>query len=211
MSTLNLIRSLSHGPLLSDAALVSPSAHAELASAYAALPDRDPNAGGFWYRFGVEVLEQRALLESHGFTFTVTDSDPYASHLDMFSDVESNRHITVLSTATTGGHPEHSDYVNDSFRAVHDVFGHFGSQRGFDRHGEEAAYRRHALMFSEGAALAMATETRGQNAALIANDGVFQSEKIAVLPAEWRDAYALTPRTPAEWRAARTHLKGLAS
>jgi hypothetical protein len=88
----------------------------------------------------------------------------------------------VLSTKTTGGHPFFSDDENDMFRAVHDVFGHAGTGRGFDRHGEEAAYQSHASMYSPLARMALATETRGQNAALITGGGQFAEQKVALLP-----------------------------
>lgn len=205
MSTLDLVRRLSHGPLLSDSSLVSPSGQARIAAAYAALPDRVETDVDAWHRMAEEVRDQHRLLTSHGFTFTVRESDPYPTHHDMFNDVFYNRHIAVMSTATTGHHPLFTDEVNDMFRAVHDVFGHFAAQRGFDRHGEEAAYRRHALMFSRRASRAMATETRGQNAALVANGGVFQAQRIAILPAWALHPYFLTPNSPAEWREARTH------
>jgi hypothetical protein len=201
MSTLDLVRKISHGPLLSDASLVSESAFAGLANAYFALPTFDVTAVPAWQAMALEAEQQLELLTSHGFTFGVSSDDPYATPWDMFASVENDRHLTVLSTESTGGHPVFSNDENDVFRAVHDIFGHFASQRGFNHHGEEAAYRRHALMFSPLARQAMATETRGQNAALIAT-GDFASERIGILPNVWRDPYALTPNGPAEWRKA---------
>jgi hypothetical protein len=201
-STLDLVRSLSHGPLLSDSSVVSTPALERLGQAYLDLPDRDESALGAWARMSCEVAEQRAALVRAGFTFDVCHTDPYVSYVDMFDDVEHERHIAVYATAETGHHPFWTDDENDAFRAVHDVFGHFAAQRGFDRHGEEAAFRRHSLMFGELARLAMTTETRGQNGAYVLT-GEFQSERLAILPAMWRDPYALTPNTCAEWRNSR--------
>ncbi len=65
---------------------------------------------------------------------------------------------------------------NNVFRAVHDVFGHaqgverFGNEHGganldFGHHGEDHAFRNQAAMYSPLARRALASETRGQNAA----------------------------------------------
>lgn len=96
----------------------------------------------------------------------VVDVDPYASAADMRADVERGR-LLVLAT-DPGSHPVWSDETNDRFRAVHDALGHAATGTGFDRYGEETAYRSHAeTMPSEVALAALACETRGQNAALV--------------------------------------------
>lgn len=53
--------------------------------------------------------------------------------------------------------------VNDVFRIVHDMFGHFKEGNGFRADGEENAWRSHAAMYSDKARPAMTSETRGQN------------------------------------------------
>lgn len=53
--------------------------------------------------------------------------------------------------------------VNDVFRIVHDMFGHFKEGNGFRADGEENAWRAHSAMFSDAARPAMTSETRGQN------------------------------------------------
>ena len=53
--------------------------------------------------------------------------------------------------------------VNDVFRIVHDMFGHFRTGNGFRAEGEENAWRSHAAMYSPLARGAMTSETRGQN------------------------------------------------
>jgi hypothetical protein len=60
-----------------------------------------------------------------------------------------------------------SDDDNDAFRAVHDAFGHASTGRHFDRHGEEAAWRKHSQIYSPLARQAMTTETRGQSSTFI--------------------------------------------
>ena len=123
-----------------------------------------------------------------GMSVDVSHNDPYqeGGENEIFrrfhNDVTNNRHITVLSTAATGGHPLFSNDDNDMFRAVHDVFGHLGAGRAIDRHGEDAAYQKHAEMFTPLARGALASETRGQNGALHLT-GSFQDQKVGLLPA----------------------------
>lgn len=179
---------------------VGPSAHARIAAAYAELPEYDGAAVPAFHAFAQESLRQRDALIAAGFRIVVQDSDPYANAAAMFADVARGV-IRVLSTASTGGHPILTNEENDAFRAVHDVFGHAATGRGFDRHGEEAAYRSHVRMFSPLAGLAMATETRGQNAALIARGGSFDVQRVAILPA-WALADDATDPTDAERPAA---------
>jgi hypothetical protein len=101
-----------------------------------------------------------------GFHFEATSHDPYPTAEHMAADVAQGR-IKVLSTASTGGHGLLSDLENDQFRAVHDVFGHAATGRGFSRHGEEAAYQHHAQMFAPEARPALSAELRSQTASLI--------------------------------------------
>jgi hypothetical protein len=114
---------------------------------------------------------------------TVTSHDPYDLSLefrDMFADIRNGR-ISVLSAATTGGHPFLTDAENEAFRAVHDYYGHFRTGRIFDRYGEDAAWRAHSQMYSAAARPAMTTETRGQNSALNFALGAFPEQKISLL------------------------------
>lgn len=53
--------------------------------------------------------------------------------------------------------------ANDVFRIVHDVFGHGKEGVGFGPSGEENAWQSHVRMYSDLAARAMTSETRGQN------------------------------------------------
>lgn len=87
--------------------------------------------------------------------------------------------------------------ANDAFRAVHDLYGHFGPGNPFFRHkGEERAWINHSQMYSPEARGAMTTETRGQNSWLnfgpyaehnrtaLGADTVFADQKIGLLP-DW--------------------------
>jgi hypothetical protein len=122
-----------------------------------------------------------------GVDVNITDVDPYAVHTkeglaQLVNDLE-NRKLSALSTKTTGGHPLFTNDENDQFRLVHDAFGHGATGRGFDAHGEEAAYRSHALMYPEEARRAVASETRAQNA-FVNKFGRFSDQKLVLLPEE---------------------------
>lgn len=101
-----------------------------------------------------------------GYTHEVTHHDPYATPEELGADVAQKR-IKTLSTEATGGHGLFSNAQNDQFRAVHDVFGHVATGRGFSRHGEEAAYQAHAQMFRPQAHAALGAELRHQTSHLI--------------------------------------------
>ena len=165
----------------------------------ASLPDQIA-ASVAWRAFANEVREQWNALHSLGFRLIVEDFDPYSGPAEMFADVAEYR-IRVLSSDVCGSHPFLSNETNDLFRAVHDILGHAATGRGFDRHGEEAAYQSHARLFSRTACLALATETRGQNASLHAN-GAFPEQKVGILPHWARATDALFPygRVGAELR-----------
>lgn len=120
------------------------------------------------------------LTNRMGIRAEFVDHDPYRNAHEMAEDLRNNRRIQVLKTEKTGGHPFFSDLENDRFRTVHDAFGHAGTGRDFDGHGEEAAFHAHARMFSPQARGALASETRGQNGYVIAHDE-FGPQKIAVM------------------------------
>lgn len=151
-----------------------------------------------------------------GIDVHVTKEDPYGGAVgndysnwsaqrvipELRHDVENHGRMSVYSSATTGGHPFFTNDQNDMFRAVHDAFGHLGSGRGIDMHGEDAAYQAHASMFSPAARGALATETRGQNAALHLT-GDFQDQKLGLLPSHMHHPGNLQPMQFGEMRQAR--------
>lgn len=186
--------------------VVDPTAIKHVAAAYNALPDHDHAAVPAFRALAEETKRQFDHLTrpihkgGMGFDVNVSHEDPYDTSKqggtrEFFNDV-ANRKMNVLSTAATGGHPVFSNDENDQFRAVHDVFGHAGTGRGIDRHGEEAAYRKHATMFSPLARQALASETRGQNHAMIAAGGQFQDQKIGIMPEHIRRFSFVAPRSP---------------
>lgn len=154
----------------------------ELGRSYDKLPEFDPKAAPHFDAMRHEVGQQfHHLTHNMGIQVHVTDHDPYKDVHELAHDVRQNHRIQVMGTHVTGGHPYFTNHENDQFRAVHDVFGHLATGRGFDRHGEEAAFQAHSRMFSGHALPAMASETRGQNGSLITN-GHFGPQRIALLP-----------------------------
>lgn len=146
-----------------------------IAADYQAAPTYDKSAEPHFRAMAEETKRQFDFMTSPehrgglGMAVEITPHDPYTKPTGapdpagMLHDVVVNRRIRALSTKTTGGHPFFSNDENDMFRAVHDVFGHAAAGRGFDAHGEEAAFRSHYSMFTPAARPAMAMETRGQN------------------------------------------------
>lgn len=170
--------------------VMPPRATRRIGDAYANLPDSDPAAVPAYRAMRDQVHRQYRALSSPrskgglGIDIEVTQGDPYKNYGELLTDLRENNRIKTLSTAASGSHPFFSDDDNDMFRAIHDVFGHAGTGRGFDRHGEEAAYLSHARMFTPLARRALATETRGQNSYLITR-GEFGPQKLATLGQQW--------------------------
>lgn len=173
---------------------ITPSRSRAVADAYDKMPDFDPKAVPAFKQMAEEVGHQFDHVTKPvsrggmGLNVEVTQHDPYAFDNDynkvvprFKDDVLNNNRIQVFDAKSTGGHPIFSNDQNNMFRAVHDVFGHLGAGRGIDAHGEEAAFQKHARMFSPLARQAVATETRGQNAALHKH-GEFQEQKVGLLP-----------------------------
>jgi hypothetical protein len=153
----------------------------KMAKAYEAMPVDDPSAHPSYRALAGEVKQQFDFMTSKGIKVEFVSYDPYRTAKMMTADVEAGT-IKVMKTAVTGSHTFFTDQENDMFRAVHDVFGHAATGRGFDRHGERAAYVSHSEMFkSRGAIRALATETEAQNA-VVHETGRFPVQKIALMP-----------------------------
>lgn len=171
--------------------VATPSVTQRIGEAYDQLPHYDEAAVPAFNQLAKETAAQFKFMTTArsrggmGIHAEVVRHDPYSGPQEMFHDLRENNRIQVYGTGTeeSGHHPLMTDEQNDMFRAVHDVFGHAGTGRGFDRHGEEAAYLSHSQMFSGLARRAMATETRGQNSWLVAKgNGNFGPQKVAILP-----------------------------
>jgi len=168
---------------------------AAIADAYITAPVRDERAYAAYAAFCRETVRQYHFLVGRvefgglGLAVRIVDEDPYANVESMVDDVRQRRLKVWASEASGSPHPYLSDGENDIFRAVHDAFGHAASGRGFDRHGEEAAWLKHSLMYSPLARRALTTETRGQNCARIfhCEDGRFPEQKAVLLPWSFSD------------------------
>ncbi|MEU8082571.1 hypothetical protein AB0B57_02895 [Micromonospora sp. NPDC049101] len=174
---------------------LDPVVGAAIAEAYMAAPVRDVRAYASYAAFCRETVQQyhflvgRADFGGLGLSVRIVDEDPYTDVGSMVEDVWQRRLKVWASAASSNPHPYLSDSENDMFRAVHDVFGHAASGRGFDRHGEEAAWLKHSNMYSRLARRALTTETRGQNCALNFHyrGARFPEQKAALLPRWFSD------------------------
>lgn len=168
---------------------------AAIAGVYMTAPSLDERALAAYAVFRRETVSQFRFLVGRvefgglGVTVRTTDTDPYADAGSMVEDLRQRRLRVFASAATGNPHPLLTDGENDMFRAVHDAFGHAAIGRGFDRHGEEAAWLKHSGMYSPLARRALTTETRGQNCAQIFHyRGVrFAEQKAALLPSAFSD------------------------
>lgn len=131
----------------------------------------------------VQQVRQQFAAMSRNVRVSFVDDDPYADASELFRDLRQGR-MAVWKTQHDQGHPLVAPWDNNRFRAVHDYFGHFQSGRGFDRHGEEAAWVAHSQMFRGPGRRAMTTETRGQNSAFIWLNGgrTLPAQKAVLLP-----------------------------
>lgn len=152
---------------------------------YLSTPDKvTPLVTECYTRFAEQVEDQyRWLLREVRVSFT--DDDPYADASELFRDIRRGS-FAVYATQADQAHPLLSPEQNNRFRAVHDYFGHYRSGRGFDRHGEEAAWVCHSMMFAGQARRAMTSETRGQSSAFVWVNGgrEFPPQRAVILP-QW--------------------------
>jgi hypothetical protein len=152
-----------------------------------------------------EVLTRSTGRGGLGIQVEVSAADPYPDAATMVADLGSARRLRIFGTGGPGNrHPYLSAEQNNMFRAVHDVFGHLASGRGFDRHGEEAAWFAHSRAYSPLARLAMTTETRGQTSMFIWHHQGrrFPDQKVMLLPPAFCDPAQVCVRAGAGRRLA---------
>jgi hypothetical protein len=173
------------------AAVACPVRERLMARAYLRGPVSTRAAVPAYRAFRTETARQFDLLTRSprrgglGVEVTTSDLDPYRGADEMMLDLVTARKLTVFRTSAAGNpHPWLSDDDNDMFRAVHDIFGHAAAGRGFDRHGEEAAWLEHCRLYSPAARRALTTETRGQSSVLFAAYAGerFPRQKLFLLP-----------------------------
>lgn len=156
-------------------------AYDSMASEHSALIDMS-------YRFfTARIAAQYTLLIDSGLEIIFQSGDAYADSKAMRADVATGS-IRVRKTIgdpwfdpeegdTYAGYRDLADdhpmavewnksglLLNDLFRAVHDVFGHYAASAGFGPDGEALAWLTHRSTMPTEALLALWCETRGQNA-----------------------------------------------
>jgi hypothetical protein len=145
----------------------------------------DPEVKRAYDALAQETLDQLEAAKQAGIDFSfIRGEDPYKASPGMgYADLAERGHLYVFPTDQGFGSDVAFDpannpllkrigplgdlddaTVNDAFRIVHDLFGHYGPGNPFFRApGEERAFKLHSRMYSPEARPAMASETRGQN------------------------------------------------
>jgi hypothetical protein len=188
----------------------------------------NPNVQAAYKTLADETMAQYEKMLSDGIKpYFIKGDDPYAAspYLSLL-DLTNNKRLGVFPTRSGFGSDASFDpkgnplmeetgltldgeplLFNDAFRAVHDYYGHGKQGVGFRASGEENAFRAHSGMFSDDAARAIASETRGQNSWLnygpfgdtnrtaTIDETVFADQKTGLLP-NWA-AMQNTPRAEA--------------
>jgi hypothetical protein len=178
-----LADALSGGVDYSKVKAVTEERRKELAQAYDKMETASKEAEQAYEDLRTETDRlYEVLTKDMGINVEFVDNDPYRSHLEMIDDIEINKTLKVKRTTPVEKHPLWSNEQSDRFRAVHDAFGHAATGRGFDRHGEEAAYQAHAsLVKGELAKKALETEVQAQNAAMLTT-GTVPPRKAGLMP-----------------------------
>jgi len=174
---------------------LDPALGSAIADAYMAAPRQDERAFAAYAALAAQTVRQYHFLVGRvefgglGVAVRVVDDDPYADAQALMADLRRRRLRVYASEATRNPHPYLSDGENDMLRAVHDAFGHGASGRGFDPHGEEAAWLKHSVMYTALARRALATEIRGQTCARVFRCGgsQFPEQKAVLLPRAFSD------------------------
>ena len=153
---------------------VDPAAARAVAAAYAdARTCLDPLTRAAYARLAAESDRMFGLITSPDQPDPVrvrytTCPDPYRDARELIASVTDDR---LLEVTTVAADPHRRHPVMDStrggaydrFRAVHDILGHAGLDRGFDRHGEFATWLHQERYHTPLARRALATELHGQH------------------------------------------------
>ena len=181
----------------------------QAAYAYAAMED-NPNAEMVVNSYNAlqdQISEQFRILVCAGLEIEWIEGEPYDNSADMRADVDQGK-IRVRATFGSDysdidrNHPmarwcqfKVGEYywvrLNDAFRVVHDVLGHYASRSGFGPDGECVAWLNHRATLTPDAHMALWCETRGQNtwtnffedhASLPVKDRPFAAQKSGYVP-----------------------------
>lgn len=128
-----------------------------------------------YLHFKHETMAQYHDILATGLTVEFFDGEdvltPYPGSGYMLTDIRAG-HLWTLATSLTQGFPiDHPMLelidgrpLNDYFRAVHDINGHFATESSFGPNGERTAWRNHRTFYTREALPALWCETRGQAA-----------------------------------------------
>lgn len=167
---------------------INPEFSSRVAQAYEDMPHdpRDPAVRRAYDALAEETLAQYRAAKDLGLDIKFLkpgEKDPYAASPALgYEDIVNRGRLVVFPTeqgfGSSGGlnasnvllkgagkvGDKEDAVVNDAFRVIHDLYGHFGPGNPFFRApGEERAYQLHSRMFSPEARPALTSETRGQN------------------------------------------------
>jgi hypothetical protein len=176
----------------------------------------DPAVKRAYDAMAQETLDQLEAVKGAGIDFSaIRGDDPYkASPAIGYADIAERGHLSFFPTDAGFGSSIDFDpsqnpllkrigkvgdldnaTVNDAFRIVHDLYGHYGPGNPFFRApGEERAFKLHSKMYSPEALPAMASETRGQNSWLnygphgdanrkaASENTIFADQKTGIMP-----------------------------
>jgi hypothetical protein len=126
-----------------------------------------PDQGGLGVE--VEFVTRRDIIDRG---LDPKGLNPYQSADEQADDVRDNHHLMIasLSDWPKAHHPVLDSSLGgeyDTFRAVHDAFGHTATGADFSRHGEYQAWLHHSSMFTGDARRAASTELTGENSFLV--------------------------------------------
>lgn len=145
-----------------------------------------------WTVFCRETFCQFWDLQESGFKFDYCATPMYDNAEEMFYDIRRKR-LTIftggqkfvkghpLARSPFGGYPS----INEMFRAVHDVNGHFAGMADFTLNGELDALRQHKYRYTTEAWPALFGETLGQLCYFHDGNGFPKRQKAIVLPRKY--------------------------
>ncbi|MCK9931998.1 hypothetical protein MXD62_33505 [Frankia sp. Mgl5] len=173
-----------------------PTVGQRIARHYHAAPVIDQRAVPAYRALRHEIKQQSAFLtgppEKGGLGVRVITQaeEAYGDVDDLVADLCGAREVRVFGSTQSGqDHPFLTASELDRLHVLHDVFGHAVAAVGFDQHGSEAAWMRHAAMFGPLARRAMGSEIRGRTCALLYGHparGVPKA-KMALLPERYTE------------------------
>lgn len=122
-----------------------------------------------------------------------TTDDPYSGHEEMFDDIAANDRIKIFSGGThpwyMGSMEKSAKQNNIENRAIHDYFGHYKNNVGFNFWGEFQKWHHMRKHYSRQANRALFNEVAGQTGLVNYLEGGFDNDdytqKAFLAPEQW--------------------------